>query len=140
MDNRIYHEITVGQKLPSIVKAINQEKIDTYGKAQGENDPIHHDQGWAEKNTIFGGTIAQGMMTMAFISQMITACFGIGWVNKSELEVKFLYPVRPGDIISTQGVVVDKIESESGKSIICDLHCFNQDNKIVLSGCAKISI
>jgi 3-hydroxybutyryl-CoA dehydratase len=133
-------EIAVGQKLPTIVKSIDQVKIDTYGEAQGENDRIHHDPAWAAKHSIFGGTIAQGLMSMAFISQMITSYFGIGWVDQSELEVKFLYPVKPGDLISTQGVVVERTKAPNGELIVCDLQCINQDHRTVLSGQAKINI
>lgn len=130
----------IGQQLPSIKMKIDQGRIDTYGEAQGENDPIHHDQEWAQKNSMFGGTIAQGMMSMAFISQMITAQFGLYWVNDGVLDVTFLYPVKPGDTISTQGQVVKITESTDGKRITCAINCTNQDDRIVLSGSIEIVV
>ncbi len=139
MNNSI-QEVAVGQKLPSIVKSISQSQIDTYGDAQGDYNPIHHDREWAAQHSLFGGTIAHGMMSMAFISQMVTSFFGISWVNNSEIEVKFLHPVKPGDVISTNGAVADIIPSEHGKLVIYDLKSHNQDGTLVLSGQAKINI
>lgn len=58
---------------------------------------------------------------------MMGSFFGEIWLYGSEIDVKFLAPVRPGDCITTKGVVKEKIERDSDTVVIIEVACVNQD-------------
>ena len=68
-------EFTEGSPLPKIIKNIVQENINLYAKASGDYNPIHIDADYA-RQTPLGGTVAHGMLILAYISQMLTNAFG----------------------------------------------------------------
>ena len=70
-----FPKIEEGESLPQVLKHISQEKINRYAEASGDFNPIHVDENFAKK-TPLGGTIAHGMLILAYISQIMTAAFG----------------------------------------------------------------
>ncbi len=68
----------VGAELTPVVKKITQEKINRYAEAGGDGNPLHTDPEFAAR-TMFGGTIAHGMLVLAYLSEMLTAAFGPAW-------------------------------------------------------------
>ena len=60
-----------GGEVPAVVRSITQEKIQRYAEASGDFNPIHVDEEYARRSP-FGGTIAHGMLALAYISSMIT--------------------------------------------------------------------
>lgn len=135
MSESLFDRINVGDDLKPIGKEIDQDTINRYSEASGDYNPLHVDPEFARK-TRFGGTIAQGMLSLAFISQMMTDQFGHAWINGGELEVSFLAPVRPGDSITARGKVIEKNEVE--KFIACEVFCENQEASKVIAGKARI--
>ncbi|MCZ7567283.1 MAG: MaoC family dehydratase [Ardenticatenaceae bacterium] len=136
MDEDLFDKIEVGDELEPVVREIDQDRINRYSEASGDYNPIHVDPEFAQK-TRFGGTIAHGMLGLAFISQMMTNQFEYAWIDGGEMEVEFLAPVRPGDSITTRGKVIEK--SEADRSITCEVYCENQAAKKVIAGQARIS-
>jgi 3-hydroxybutyryl-CoA dehydratase len=125
----------VNDKLPVVVREIDQEKIDLYAEASGDFNPLHVDPEFA-KETMFGGTIAHGMLTLAYISQVMRKFHEEGWVNGGEMEINFLAPVRPGDTITCTGEVVEL----GGEKITCSVECRNQHGETVAAGSASVQI
>lgn len=128
-------QIRVKDKLPVVIREINQEKIDLYAEASGDFNPLHVDPEFA-KNTMFGGTIAHGMLTLAYISQVMGEFHEEGWVNGGEMEINFLAPVKPGDTITCTGEVVEVGEDR----ITCNVECRNQRGETVAAGNASVKI
>ncbi len=62
-------EICQGETLPPVVKHITQEKINLYAEASGDFNPIHVDKSFAAQ-TPLGGTIAHGMLILAYVSEI----------------------------------------------------------------------
>jgi 3-hydroxybutyryl-CoA dehydratase len=135
MNQDLFDKITVGDDLAPVVREIDQDKINRYSEASGDYNPLHVDPEFA-RTTRFGGTIAQGMLSLAFISQMMTHQFEYAWIDGGEMEIKFLAPVRPGDSITTRGKVIEKNKDE--RSITCEVFCENQEAHKVLAGKARI--
>jgi 3-hydroxybutyryl-CoA dehydratase len=128
-------QIRVKDTLPVVERKITQEKIDLYAEASGDFNPLHVDPEFA-KETMFGGTIAHGMLTLAYISQVMEAFHREGWINGGEMEINFLAPVRPGDTIRCTGEV-----SEVGEDRIrCSVECRNHRGETVAAGNASVSI
>lgn len=124
----------VGADLTPVVKEITQEKINRYAQAGGDGNPLHTDPGFAAQ-TMFGGTIAHGMLILAYLSEMMTAAFGRAWLSSGRLKVRFKAPARPGDTVSAVGHVA---RAEGGHTV-CAVECRNQRDEVLVSGEAEVT-
>ena len=95
-------DIQVGRNLPELCKNVTQADIDLYARASRDFNPIHIDEEFAKK-TPAGGTIAHGMLILAYVSQMMTDSFGLSWLTGGRFNVRFKMPARPGVDIGPQG-------------------------------------
>ena len=128
-----------GMSLPELKRSIIQKNINLYAQASQDFNPIHIDEEFAKK-TPLGGTIAHGMLILAYISQMMTAAFGQNWLIGGKLNVRFRSPARPGDIITVGGKICS-IEKDQGQtSINCDVLCQNQNGEPVITGETKVRL
>ena len=126
--------LAAGAALPTVTKTITQEKIDAYALAGGDGNPLHIDPAFAA-NTQFGGTIAHGMLVLAYVSEMLTAAFGEGWPASGRLKVRFRAPARPGDTLTASGTVT----SVQGGKTLCAIECRNEGGEVLISGEAEVS-
>ena len=125
----------VGSELPSVAKTLSQEKIDRYARASGDFNPIHVDAAFAAQ-TPFGGTIAHGMLLLAYLSEMLTAAFGRAWLSGGRLKIRFKGAARPGDVVTAQGQV-QRVEGERG---VCSVECLNQQGEVLVAGQAEVKL
>ena len=130
-------ELKEGASLPGLKKDIVQENINLYAKASGDFNPIHIDADYARK-TPLGGTVAHGMLILAYVSQMMTNAFGRDWLSGGRLNVRFRAPARPGDVITISGSIRHVEKSDGYQVIDCDILCSNQNNEPVITGDARI--
>jgi 3-hydroxybutyryl-CoA dehydratase len=132
-------KLTEGIDLPVMKRIITQAKINLYAEASQDFNPIHIDQDFAKK-TPLGGTIAHGMLVLAYLSQMMTAVFGPSWLDSGKLNVRFKSPARPNDTITVSGKVnkIDRGEEQTVAS--CDVLCANQKGEPVITGEAKVEV
>ncbi len=121
--------LDVGTELAPVVRELTQEKINRYAQAGGDGNPLHTDPEFAAR-TQFGGTIAHGMLLLAYLSEMMTAEFGSAWVSGGRLKVRFKAPARPGDTVSAVGRV---LRVEGGRTV-CEVECRNQQGETLVSG------
>jgi len=132
-------EIQEGKALGPVAKHITQETINLYAEASGDFNPIHVDESFAAK-TPFGGTIAHGMLNLAYVSEMMTLAFGQGWVSGGKLRAKFKESARPGDTLTISGRV-DCIEKKDDVSYAnCSFECRNQKGEIIVMGEAIVRL
>lgn len=125
----------IGQQLPEMEKTITQEQITRYAGASGDHNLLHLDPEFASASQ-FGGVIAHGMLTLAFISEMLTVAFGRSWLQSGELKVRFKGAAYPGDKLHTWGRVV-KDESGNG-AIECSVGLSNSRGEEVITGVAHL--
>ena len=131
--------LSEGMSLPGLKKHITQEQLNLYAEASQDFNPIHIDEEFARK-TPLGGTIAHGMLILAYVSQMMTAAFGKDWLVGGKLNIRFKEPARPGDTI-TVGGWISKLEKSDQETIIkCDVQCSNQKNGLIITGEAKLGV
>ena len=108
----MFDELTLGTELATAGKQVTQEHINIYADASGDQNPIHTDVEFA-KGTMYGGTIAHGLYTLALLSEMLTEVFGNHWINSGTVDIAFLKPVRPGDTITAVTRLADLLERTS---------------------------
>ena len=126
--------LEVGAELPTLVKEVTQEKVNRYADASGDHNPLHVDPEFAA-TTQFKGTIAHGMLVLAYLSEMLTAAFGQRWLDSGRLKIRFRAPARPGDTITSTGTVT-RVE---GENVSCTIECKNQTGEVLISGQAEVS-
>jgi len=132
-------DIHQGDSLPSVVKHITQREINLYAEASGDFNPIHIDESFAAQ-TPLGGTIAHGMLILAYVSEMMTEAFGESWLSGGKLSVRFKTPARPKDTITTSGKI-DSIEYKEGIPYVnCSLESCNQKGETVITGGAVVKL
>ncbi len=126
-------EIQEGKSLGPLVRHVTQQKINLYAEASGDFNPIHVDEAFAAK-TPLGGTIAHGMLSLAYVSEMMTQAFGQNWVSGGRLRAMFKEPARPGDSLTVTGRI-DCVEKKDGVSYaICVFECRNQRGETIVQG------
>jgi acyl dehydratase len=73
---------------------------------------IHTDESWARQKG-FRTCLAQGMMSTAYVSQLMVRLLGPGFARGGTLSMAFIKPVYAGDRLTVRGIVKDR-KSESG--------------------------
>jgi 3-hydroxybutyryl-CoA dehydratase len=117
--------LSEGDYLPSVVKTITQRQLVQYAEAVGDRNPLHLDAEFAA-STQFGGVIAHGMLTLAFISEMMAAVFGRAWLANGCLQVRFKGAAYVGDQLEAWGLVTREEVLSEGRRFVCSVgvrHC-----------------
>ena len=119
MTDLVYFEdVTVGDTSRFGHYEVTSEEIIEYAR-QFDPQPFHLDEE-AAKASMFGGLIASGWHTGAMLIRMTCDHAIPGSATTGALgfdDLKWLKPVRPGDILSVETVVREKIESRSRTDI-----------------------
>ena len=98
-------EIEVGM-MRFLEKIVTDRDIELFAEVSTDRNPVHLDDDYA-RDTIFEGRIAHGMLTAGLISAVIGEQLpGHGTVYLGQ-NLKFLAPVRPGDLVRTEVSVTD---------------------------------
>jgi len=112
-------------------RAVRQEDVEGFLALVGDSNPIHSDPA-ALAGTRFEGPIAPGMLTAALISGVIGSDLpGPGALYASQ-ELRFLRPVRVGDVITARVEVMEVLPERN--RVRLRTTCRNQSGEEVLSG------
>jgi acyl dehydratase len=130
----IAHALAVGQELPPLEKEPTQRQIDAYSGVRTRS--IHTDEAWARQKG-FRTTLAQGMMSTAYVSEMMTRLLGAGFVKGGTMSVAFVQPVYAGDRLTVRGVVKELRPERGGTRVLVDVWCENQHGQKTAVGTAS---
>ncbi|UXU76205.1 MULTISPECIES: MaoC family dehydratase [unclassified Paracoccus (in: a-proteobacteria)] len=115
-------------------KVVTDEDIAMFAQVSTDRNPVHLDDAYA-RDTIFQGRIAHGMLTAGLISAVIGEQLpGHGTVYLGQT-LKFLAPVRPGDMVRAE-VQVEAID-HSRRRVTLATRCLVGDT-VVLKGEAVV--
>ena len=115
-------------------KQVTDRDIELFSEISTDRNPVHLDDAYA-RDTIFEGRIAHGMLTAGLISAVIGEQLpGHGTVYLGQT-LKFMAPVRPGDVVFAE-VEVTAID-HSRRRVTLDCHCAVGDT-VVLKGEAMV--
>ena len=126
--------VGVGQELPSLVKEMSQRRIDVYSGVRPRS--IHTDEAWAHQKG-FRTTLAQGMMSTAFASEMMTRLLGEGFVRGGTLSMAFIKPVYAGDRLTVRGGVKETRPEGGRTRVVVEVWCENQHGEKTAVGTAS---
>lgn len=126
-----------GEAIPELIKRVTQEQINAYADVSGDHNPIHLNPE-AARAVGLDGTIAHGMLDMAFLAQMLTDWLTAsqerhGWVRR--LKARFQAMVRPGDAVICHGVQT----AHDGETHRLEVWMDNEDGQRVITGDADVT-
>ena len=126
--------IKVGQVLPTLEKQLSQRKIDAYSGVRPRS--IHTDEAWARQKG-FRAPLAQGMMSTAYVSELMTGLLGAGFVKGGMIAMTFVAPVYADDRLTVHGVVKEVRPEAGATRVVVDVWCQNQHGEKTAVGTAS---
>lgn len=99
---------------------IDQNRVNLFGEATDDRNPLHVDPDWSAENSPFGRTIAHGFLTLSMMSYLSwngdLQPDGIDYgINLGFERVRFLAPVMVDDRIKLRSTLLDCKPRGSGK-------------------------
>lgn len=117
-----------------VTKEVTDRDIELFAEVSTDRNPVHLDDAYAQ-DTIFGGRIAHGMLTAGLISAVIGEQLpGHGTIYMGQ-NLKFLAPVRPGDVVRAEVTVMEIDHAK--RRVTLKTECL-VDGKPVLKGEATV--
>jgi acyl dehydratase len=124
----------VGQMLPPVQKDVTFENIRLFSMWSNRN--IHTDWEIAIKGGL-PAPIAQGLMSHAYLAEMLARFFGKNWLQGGKIDVKFIRYTLPGDVVTTGGVIKERISEGSAVRFSCDIWCESLSGEKTVVGTAS---
>ena len=111
MQGLYFEDLSEGQSA-ELTRVASVEVTQAFAELSGDVNPIHLDEGYA-KGTPFGGRIAHGMLSAAYISAVLgTKLPGPGAIYLSQ-HLRFRRPVRLGEEVTAR-VTVKALDAQRG--------------------------
>ncbi len=125
---RVVRDYQKGDEMTPLVKEMTQEAINLFEGSAGNTGPSRFTDVHAAKETLgTEGTVASGRMSLTFAIEMLRRHFGADVFNHTGVvDLRFLRPVRPGDIITFTGKVTGIAREANGNRISVDIEVKNQ--------------
>jgi acyl dehydratase len=136
-DARFFEDFRIGECWSSSPTQVTQEDIIAFARAN-DPQPMHTDPEWAASGP-FGGLIASGWQIAALSMRLFVESGGYGKTPVVGLgidELRWLKPVKPGDVLTVRREVVELIRSRSRPdrgTIRSRVTVRNQDGDTVMS-------
>lgn len=127
-----------GERVLELTKHVTQEQIDAYAEISGDHNPIHVNPE-AARAVGLDGTIAHGMLSMAFVAQLLTDWLATrpkagGWVAR--LRVRFQGMTQPGDTLTCRGALGTRTDDQQVVEVWID----NQRGERLTTGDADVIV
>jgi 3-hydroxybutyryl-CoA dehydratase len=124
----VIEELEVGMTR-HLQKVVTDEDIEMFAQVSTDRNPVHLDDAYAQ-DTIFEGRIAHGMLTAGLISAVIGEQLpGHGTVYMGQT-LKFLGPVRPGDMVLAEVEVIGIDHAK--RRVQLDCRCLVNDKRVLV--------
>lgn len=135
MQGLYFDELSVGQTAETS-HVVGVADIEAFAAVSGDLNPVHMDEAFA-KTTPFGGRIAHGMLTAAYISAVLgNQLPGPGAIYLSQT-LRFRRPVKIGDPVTAR-VTVKTLDAGKGHATLETVALVN--GKTVIDGEALIMV
>jgi acyl dehydratase len=122
-----------GPELPAVEKTITIEMCQAFS---GPHRSYHTDREMAQAMG-FPDIVVQGMMSVCFLSELMTRSFGAGWLCGGKLNVNLVNVVWPNDRLSVRGKVREEIPEGSKTRVHVDIWCEKPDGVKTIVGTAS---
>ena len=85
----------------------------------------------------FPDIVVQGMMSVCFVADLLTARYGGGFVAGGKLDVRLVNVVWPGDAITSRGKVREVVAEGTRRRAHLDVWCEKPDGTVTVIGTAS---
>ncbi|MEJ5258236.1 MAG: MaoC family dehydratase [Fervidobacterium sp.] len=129
-------KLYVGQ-VYEVKKIVTDEMVKLFAEATGDKNPVHLDEDFA-KNTIFGGRIAHGILSLGIISSVLGTEFpGAGTIYLMQ-NAKFKRPVYVGEEVTVK-LVVKEIDKDK-RRVLMDTLVVKENGEYAIEGEALVKV
>jgi len=129
-------DIYVGQ-VYEVKRIVTDEMVKLFAEATGDKNPVHLDEEYA-KNTIFGGRIAHGILSLGIISSVLGMEFpGAGTIYLMQ-NAKFKRPVYIGEEVTVK-LIVKEIDREK-RRVLLETYVVKENGENAIEGEALVKI
>jgi acyl dehydratase len=133
--------LAVGDRLPSVVWPVTQQKIDRYSRyALGRDVPNIHTDAAKARQAGLPGPVAHGRHPVAIVSEAMMRDFGAAWVQGGELDMTLTRLILPGDVLTLEREVVDVRREGEASVVVVRIAFTNQDGQPVQTGEARVRV
>lgn len=129
----------MGEELKGFRRKVSQDRVTAYAHASDDHNPIHLDEEFAG-TTRFGQRIAHGMLSLAFVWEMMSINYPTAWHDGGSVKTRFTSPVLPGEDVSVHGSVKRVLEVGDRQLIECDVAVSRPNGEKALIGTATIPL
>jgi len=135
-----YEEVQVGERFGASVTVTETHLVLAAGMF-GDFNPLHVDEEFAKKSR-FGTRILHGPFSSALVSSPVGMYFAGTAIAYLEHACRFKAPVRPGDTLTTEWTVLEKLDKPKHNGGICVLRgtARNQDGEVAVEADGKILV
>ncbi len=129
-------DIYIGQ-VYEVKRVVTDEMVKLFAEATGDKNPVHLDEEYA-KNTIFGGRIAHGILSLGIISSVLGMEFpGAGTIYLMQ-NAKFKRPVYIGEEVTVK-LIVKEIDREK-RRVLLETYVVKENGENAIEGEALVKI
>lgn len=135
-----YDEVSVGERFGTSVTVTEAHLVLGSGMF-GDFNPLHVDEEFARKS-VFGTRILHGPFTSALVAAPVGMYFARTAIAYLEHHCRFTAPVRPGDTLSTEWTVSEKLDKprHRGGIVVLAGVATNQKGEVVVEAQGKILV
>jgi acyl dehydratase len=151
MKKQLYWEdVTEGQEIPSLSKAVSTMTLVKWAGAYGDFNPLHFENSFAVDFMKTPGIIVHGTLKRQMLIQMLTDWIGDGgWLNRIETQFRAMDYPRPmksltgpgdGDTLTCKGKVTGKSVKDDKHRVELDIWLENSKGETTTLGTATVTL
>lgn len=132
-----FNAITAGDQFTGPDFTVSRDTIKRFAEASLDFNPLHFDDDYMGGNfgkTKFDDVIMHGMNNFALITRTLTDWLIPRGGYHRRLETKWVKPVTPGDTITPNVIVTDKVMTDGSRWVMLDVRVANQHDQTVATG------
>lgn len=122
-----------GEELAPLTRTITEAMCEAFS---GPDKNYHTDRAMAQALG-FPDIVVQGMMSVCFVSELMTRAFGLAWHLAGKLDVRLVNVVWVNDVLTTRGKVREELPEGSKQRVHLDVWCEKADGTKTLVGTAS---
>jgi acyl dehydratase len=131
-------QFSVGQGpvLETLTPLTKEVDLEMCQRFSGPGKNYHNDREEARKLG-FPEVVVQGMMSICFLSELLTCRFGAGWYCGGKMAVNLVNVLWGGETVSTHGVVQEYTPEGSRQRAHLEVWCQKPDGTVIIVGNAS---